>query len=407
MKIITAKYIYKDSQYLQNQAILFDEKIIKIAPLEELRSQYPDIEITQFSKNSVIYPGFVNMHTHLEFSANKATLDFGNFTHWLYSVFEHRDTLTQSLDSNAVQSALQQMLQSGVTTFGAISSFGLDMQACKDAQQRVIYFNEVIGSNPAAIDALFDDFKERLSASIALSDSKFFPAVAIHSPYSVHPVLLRESLKLANKDNLPVSAHLLESQAEREWLEHNSGDFLELFENFFKTSKAVNTISGFLDAFQNTPTLFTHCTQATPQELEYLNQHGHTVIHCPRSNRLLGCGRLNIEAVKNSTLGTDGLSSNYSLSLLDELKAALMLHSTIELKELALKLIESVTTNATKALQMPLGTLKEGYFADFAIFTLPKDLPYEDNASLALSTILHANHTDAVYITGKQLISIE
>ena len=403
MKIISAKYIFVNNEFIEDSAILFDNKIIKVDKLNNLKQEYPNTEVTIFSANSVIYPGFINPHTHLEFSANQATLKYGSFIEWLYSVFEYRDKLVNKLTDEILKDAINQMLKSGVTTFGAISSFGADLKACKEAPQRVIYFNEVIGSSPAMVDALFQDFKMRLIESQKLKDNKFYPAVAIHSPYSVHPFLLREVLKIAKEQNLMVTAHFLESQAEREWLENASGDFKELFEEFFKTSTPVTSIKDFLHAFKEQKTLFTHCTQATKKELEEINKNGSSIIHCPRSNRLLNCGKLDINSVENLLLGTDGLSSNYSLSILDELKSALIMHSNLNPKKLALTLIKSITTNASKALNIKVGKIEESYFADFAIFKLPNDLSDKTKESIALHTIINTQEATAVYIDGVEI----
>ena len=400
MKIISAKFIYISGEFKQNLAVAFDNKIVKIDTLENLKKEYPDARHINYEKNSVLYPGFINAHTHLEFSANRATLNYGDFINWLYSVIENRDELVKELNGDILEFAINQMKQSGVTTFGAISSFGADLQACIKTPLRVVYFNEVIGSNPAIIDALFSDFKQRLAESQKYQNDRFYPAVAIHSPYSVHPVLLRETLKIAKEENLITTAHFLESPAEREWLESNSGEFLEFFEKFFKSTKAVTTIDEFLNSFKS-PTLFTHATQAKDREFEIINKNNHSVIHCPRSNRLLNCGKLDINKVNNLLLGTDGLSSNYSLSILEELKSALFTHTDINLEELAVKLIEAVTTNASKALNLNIGKIEQNYFADFAIFKLPSDLKQSNNASLALHTIINCKQAEAVYINGE------
>jgi len=402
-KILEAKYLFVEGSYLKDKAVLFDKKIIAINSKKNLLKISPNAKVTNFSGNSVIYPGFINPHTHLEFSANSATLKYGSFIEWLYSVFENRDTLVKELTKEKLNSAISQMLKSGVTTFGAISSFGADLEACKNAPQRVVYFNEVIGSSPAMVDALFNDFKMRLKESQDIADDKFYPAVAIHSPYSVHPILLREVIKIAKEQNLMLTAHFLESKAEREWLEEAKGDFKELFENFFKTSSSVNSIEGFLSAFKEQKTLFTHCTQAKKKEIEQINSSNSSVIHCPRSNRLLNCGKLDINSVKNLLLGTDGLSSNYSLSILDELKSALIMHTEIEPKELALNLINAVTTNASKALDIKVGKIEKEYFADFAIFTLPDDLANTSDGSIALQSIINCNQADAIFIDGERV----
>ena len=44
------------------------------------------------------------------------------------------------------------------------------------------------------VDTLFADFKNRLDIA-KNKNQKFIPAVAIHSPYSVHPFLVRETFK--------------------------------------------------------------------------------------------------------------------------------------------------------------------------------------------------------------------
>ena len=404
MKIISAKYIFCNGKYEKDKAIVFNDKILEIGNIDYITKKYPDTNITKYEDNSIIYPGFINMHTHLEFSANRATLKFGNFIDWLYSVFENRDSLVQNLTNDTINSAINEMARSGVTTFGAISSFGADMQECKETPLRVIYFNEVIGSSPAMVDTLFNDFKMRLEESKVLQDDRFYPAIAIHSPYAVHPFLLREVLNIARKDKLLVTAHFLESPSEREWLENHNGEFKALFEKFFNTSTPVNSIDEFLNAFKGIKTLFTHCTQAKDKEFDFINENNSTVIHCPRSNRLLNCGRLDINKVKNLTLGSDGYSSNFSLSILDELKAALFMHTDIDLNNLALKLINSVTINATNALNIKVGDIKEGFNADFAIFTLPNDLKDSSDTSLALHTIINCNKANKIFIAGDELI---
>ena len=165
----------------------------------------------------------------------------------------------------------------------------------------------------------------------------------------------------------------------------------------------VTNIAEFLNAFKNKPTLFTHATQTNPQEIQEINNYKHSIIHCPRSNRLLGCGKLNISNVDNLLLGTDGLSSNYSLSILDELKTAIFMHTSYNLKELSLKLIQSITTNAQKALNLKIGKLKPNFYADFALFKLPSDLKNEDDGNIALHTIINCNRAKEVYISGKKV----
>ena len=403
MKIISAKYIFTGKELLIDKAIAFKKSIVKIDTLSKLREEFKDAKVYAFEYNHIIYPGFINPHVHLEFSANRSKLDYNGFTKWLYSVIANREELISQLNPQIIHNEIESMLKSGITTFGAISSYGAEMQECKNAPQRVVFFNEIIGSSPAMVDALFNDFKARVQESLNLNDDRFISGVAIHSPYSVHPILIREALKIAKAKNMPTTAHFLESPSEREWLESASGEFREFFEKFLKTTKPVNSIKGFLEAFNDKPTLFTHCTQCKNEEFEILNKNDHSIIHCPRSNRLLDCGKLDITKPKNLLLGTDGLSSNYSLSILDELKIALFMHTNIKAKELSTKLLQAVTINAAKALNLKIGQIKEDYLADFAVFKLPNDFEYNDIGSATLHTILNCNSAKSVFIGGQKV----
>jgi cytosine/adenosine deaminase-related metal-dependent hydrolase len=404
MKIIIADYLYIDGTFVENLAIAFESHIKAIDLPETLMEKYPDAELIRATPYTVLYPGFINTHVHLEFSANKTSLKYGSFMPWLDSVIEHRDDLMKECDNEMMRKECNDMLRSGITTFGAISSFGTELQVCEEIPQRVVFFNELIGSNAQYADMLYGDFLERVKASQSCeAKSRITPAIAIHSPYSVHPVILQKAVTLAKQNKMPLSTHFLESQAEREWLEKGTGEFKVFFEKFFNTSTPVTTIEEFLHAFDTYPTHFVHCVQATDEELSSLAQKGHSIAHCPRSNRYLGCGRLAIEKLTLPfSLATDGLSSNDSLNIFDELRGALMLHNHIDIQQLALQLLKSITSDAAEALKLNSGSLQVGRDADFALVTLP-ELPKRPE-EIALWSILHTKKVDALYIEGERYV---
>lgn len=404
MKIITADFIYTPQGFLQNQAVAFNEKIDEIGSFEILQTKYPDAQIIQSEANSVLFPGFINTHVHLEFSANKTSLKYGAFMPWLDSVIEHRDTLVNACNNDMMQAECETMLRSGITTFGAISSFGNELEICEKVPQRVVFFNELIGSNAQYADMLYGDFLERVNASMSCQKSaRITPAVAIHSPYSVHPIILQKAVNVAKEHTLPLSAHFLESGVEREWLEDGEGEFKGFFEKYFNTSTPVTNIEEFMHAFDTYPAHFTHCVQATQEELDYLSQKGHSIAHCPRSNRYLGVGRLAIENLQLPfSVATDGLSSNDSLNIFDELRAAILLHNDIPIQALAGTLLKSVTSSAADALGLPSGRIEIGADADFALITLPEQPKREEE--VALWSILYTKEASQVYIEGEQYV---
>ena len=404
MNILYADYIYTPKGFIANQAVVFDDTIQEIGTLELLTKKYPTANLIKTEPNSILYPGFINTHVHLEFSANKTSLKYGSFMPWLDSVIEHREELVSACTNAVMIQECQAMLRSGITTFGAISSFGNELEVCEETPQRVVFFNELIGSNAQYADMLYGDFMERVKASMSCEpSSRITPAVAIHSPYSVHPIILQKAVGVAKKYTLPLSAHFLESQAEREWLVHGEGELKSFFKKYFNTEVPVTNIQEFMYAFDTYPTHFTHCVEANQVELDYLAQMGHSIAHCPRSNRYLGCGRLAIENLKQPfTVATDGLSSNDSLNIFDELRAALLLHNEVPIQTLANQLLQAVTADAAEILGLNCGKIEEGRLADFALIKL--DEACKRPEELALWSILHTKEVSQVYINGEKYI---
>lgn len=400
MKIIAPSAILTTTGILSDQAVAFDTVIEAIAPLDELKARYPEADVTMSDTPTLLMPGLVNPHVHLEFSANRTTLEYGEFMPWLYSVIEHRETLMEECGSECMHQAIHTMLQNGITAFGAISSRGLDLDPAASSPQKVVFFNELIGSQMAMADALYADFIERCEASLRITRSGFYTGVAVHSPYSVHPILIQKALQYAKSHHLCTSAHYLESSAERQWLEHSSGALKPFFKEFLKQDQSMTDPKEFLNFFEGTNTLLTHVVHATDEELNQIKRAGHTIVHCPVSNRLLGNGAIDLSAINQHNLpwviGTDGLSSNYRLDLFEEMKIALFLHADTPLLAHAIQLLNAATEGAAKALGLNCGTLEKGKAADL----LWLELDHTPNEQTPIHLLLHHYPIRDIYIDG-------
>ncbi|MBL0703001.1 MAG: metal-dependent hydrolase [Sulfurospirillum sp.] len=404
MNILRADYILtcdKNFNILKNYAICFDKYILSVDKLENLVKQYPKAKVVKLPKNSVIMPGLINSHVHLEFSANKTTLKYGNFITWLNSVMLKREELLLQCSDEIVEKQLKTMQKSGTTTFGAISSFGNDFRVCHKTSQRVVFFIELLGSRIDSLELLLKNFKSRLQACKDNANEKLIPAISIHSPYATHPMLVSNALDIARKYSYVVSTHFMESKAEREWLDSGLGEFNDFFNNFTSNPQPMISASEYIKLFSEVKTLFTHCVQANKSELKMIKKIDGSITHCPISNRLLGVGKLNLSKVKNFTLGTDGLSSNVSLNLWDEMRAVLLSHEKIEINTLAEMTIKAVTTHGASALNINAGEIRVGKFADLNICELPDEV--KSLKEIALQLILHTKFTKTTYIAGEKV----
>jgi len=405
MKIISSKWVLtcdENSSIIEDGAIVFDKKIIEVDTLSNIQKKYPNIQITQLEDNSVLMPGLINSHVHLEFSANSTTLKYGNFMNWLNSVIKNREDLINKANTKLISSKLNKMKKTGTTTIGAISSYSFELEACLKSPINKVFFAEVIGSKGDMVDTLFADFKSRLNNAKKYKSKNFIPAVAIHSPYSVHPFLVRETLKLAREENLAVSSHFLESPEEFEWLHKDEGLFIDFFKNFLGQDKAVTKPMEFLNLFSNIKNLsFTHCVEASDEDLEKIEQLGASINHCVTSNRVLNNTKLDLSRLKNInfTIGTDGLSSNNSLSMFDELRNALMAHANENIIDFSKVLLKAATINGSRALGLNKGLLQKDCDADIIAINLPDEI--EDKDDLAMHIILHTKFVDKIIIGGE------
>lgn len=393
----------KDS-VIKNGAVVYTDKIIEISSDTALiRAKYPDAEFVYCGKNSVLMPSLVNPHLHLEFSADKTSFRYGNFIEWLSSVIKKRGGASEQKLQKAMKKELDGLKKSGVGAVGAISSFGKDLDIFSSSPLRVVYFVEILGASEERFEGSKNGFLQRFEAAKAKNSDRFEAAISVHSPYSCSEAIIDFGTSFAKQNSLKISTHFLESRGEREWLEKSSGDFAGFFGSVLGIQKSFFTPETFLKKFDGLKTLFVHCTNATEQEITKIGQSGSDIVHCPVSNRLLGQKLFDLKAATKQniacSIGTDGLSSNFSLNLWNELRCALFGYPDLDLKTLPFVLLKSVTTNGAKALGIDSGELKEGKNADMVAFRLP-DRP-DDTDCVALQAILHTTKVDKLIICGE------
>jgi len=406
MKILAPKYIFSENKILENYAVVFNKQIIKIDSLENIIKEFPKAEILESSPNSFLMAGLINSHTHLEFSNHTTEYNYGSYIEWLNSVVQNFQELSQNIDSEKIELTLQNMMKSGTTTIGAISSQALDFEALKKSPIRKIIFNEIIASQPHQVDSLFQLFLGRLNDCENIKDEKLIPAIAIHSPFSVHKIVVKKVLEIAKDRKYLVSAHFMESKAERDWLDNESGDFYNFYMKNYGVAKKSTTAKEFLTQFGEVQTIFTHCNYANHSELEIIFDKNHSISHCPVSNRLLGGNTLDIQKLNEQkidwNISTDGLSSNTSLNLFDELRTALFSHTFENVEQFAFSLLNSVTKIPAKQLRINSGDISTGKDSDMILIQLEDK--FHQVEKIPLHLILNKYPIYQTFIFGERIL---
>jgi aminodeoxyfutalosine deaminase len=285
-------------------------------------------------------PLLVNAHTHLEQSwldPYRPGVAGDTFTNWLVGTVGTASRALgdrrESVFRAAIETGIQCLLDAGTTTVGDISGSGLSIEPLLDSGLGGIVYIEVIAKTQeegnqqlARARAWIDRWRpqERNGLRVGLT---------IHTPYSVLPSILKAGLDFARKEALPLCMHAAESDEEYEWFLHGTGPVGETIRRWQMDfqSPGISPIqyleeSGALDL----KPLLVHVVQVDDADIRRIQQSGSAVVHCPRSNLRLRCGRMPLEKFLAAGvpvyLGTDSLGSSPSLNVRDEIEVAVALH---------------------------------------------------------------------------------
>jgi 5-methylthioadenosine/S-adenosylhomocysteine deaminase len=328
----------------------------------------------------VVLPGFVNAHSHLEYSVYAGFGDGLPFAPWLAMHNERKARIAIPEMEAAARLGAAQCLASGITTVGDCSYSGAAATACAQLGLRAIVYVEVFGLDGAEqIETRFRAHSERVAA--AWSD-RVRPGVSPHTVYTACPELWEAAFAL----EVPMATHFGESDAEREWVSNGTGPFADLLPPR-RTPNSIRELArrGLLSS----RLVAAHCVVLDEEEVQLLEDSDVSVAHCPRSNALLGCGvapvRDYLDRGLTVGIGTDSPASTPSFDVFDELRAALLSARSRERRPDALaaaEVLELATLGSAAALGLAdeIGSLEAGKRADLTVVSLEGSpfVPFEN-----------------------------
>lgn len=320
------------------------------------------------SFKGIIIPGFVNTHCHLELSHMKGLVDTGTgLIPFISNVVKHRDFPEEQI-LEAIEAADQEMYDEGIVAVGDISN-KTDTATTK-AKSKINYYTfvEMFDFMQSEMtDDTIDQYKTVFDGHSDQDGNKkcFVP----HAPYSVSEGLY-EFIRNENYQSDTVSIHNQETAAEQELFKTKTGDFLGFYEGFgFKLDKLHSTGKGSIySAMQNMnammKTLFVHNTMTSAEDIAAAldwNFRSYWAT-CANANLYIE-NRLPdyqsfIDADAKMTIGTDSLTSNWQLSVLEEMKTIKKYKSYVPVETL----ITWACKNGAEALGYDdeLGTIEVG-----------------------------------------------
>lgn len=340
-----------------------------------------DLGVGERFAGCAIVPGFVNAHSHLEYAVYAGFGDGLPFVPWIGVHIRRKEALTLD-DMRAIATVgAWDCLRSGITTVGDCSFSGGAAEAAAATGLRAVVFLEVFGRDTSALDR-FHELHARVEHA---TSERVRLGVSPHAPYTCTLEVYEACAGLA----LPLSTHLAESPAERDWLVDGTGDWTPLA-GFLVPPPGQTGVRLLAEAGLLGPQVTAaHCVHVDPEEIALLAHHRVGVAHCPRSNGYLGCGTAPVAELLAAgvpvSVATDSPASTPSFDLFEELRTAVVAARARARRPDALPAaaaLELATLGGARVLGLDgeVGSLVPGKQADLAIVALDETpfAPVED-----------------------------
>ena len=422
MQLISAKHLLTmDAPPIADGGIVVeDDKIIAVGPKSDLQNQYK-IEDKEDYPRHVLMPGLINAHTHLDMTFHKNYLmdpvrQLGvnvDFVEWLIQCIEYKKKASPMKLKEAVEEGLASCIETGTTCLADQGGFEGIFETVKKSGVRAVVFPELISYDGKVSQDLFESGLALVEKYADDESDLIHIGLAPYAPYAISKNILRLAAAHCRANRVPLMLQTAESFQEIEFFYNSSGDISDkLFPYFGWDEKPPNfkkTPVEYLDEikFLEAKPILVGCVQATKSDLDRIAKAGARVVLSPRSNHYLQLGEAPLAAMKEKgiclALGTEGLHSNATLSLWDEMRF-LDGSGTFSGEDL----LAMVTRNAAQALGLDgeIGTLAPGKKADYIVVDA-SEIPSTGDLCSNLIRTTKTYHIKKTAVNGKTLKGVK
>jgi cytosine/adenosine deaminase-related metal-dependent hydrolase len=277
--------------------------------------------------NAAIVPGFVNAHTHLEFSdLNEPLCPALPFTEWIRRLIQNR---WQRADRTAaIRQGLAESQRAGTAAVGEVATADWTEGPLPDDPITVV-FRELIGLASLSVKEQIAEARLFLQGASADKSATVLRGLSPHAPYSVHPQLLEEAVALSREFRSPLTMHLAETPAEIELLRQGTGDFVGMLKGLGAWTEDVFASRtrplDFLHILEKADrVIVAHGNYLDDEEIAFLAARPNfAVAFCPRTHAFFEHRDHPWQKIVAQggrvAIGTDGRCSNPDLSVWNEL----------------------------------------------------------------------------------------
>jgi cytosine/adenosine deaminase-related metal-dependent hydrolase len=335
-----------------------DGTIDAIVPVSEAGDDVQQLE-------GILCPGLVNAHCHLELSHMKGRIPpHTGLQEFVKQIVALRQVAPEAIQE-AIVTAETEMIANGIVAVGDISNT-LDTLSQKAKHHLAYYsFVELYDLDPSRAD-------EKIVAGLEIQkqfqENCVRASLVPHAPYSVTNNLWH--LLSAHFGIHTISMHNQETPDENAFFKTKSGSFLGMYErtkvnlDFFEAT-GLSSLQSILPIFKKAHHgILVHNSFTSAEDIQAVHAAMTNAFWClcPNANQYIEQTMPPVELLRsekaNIVIGTDSYASNWSLSVLDELKTIQHHHPDITVSEM----LGWATINGARALQMDkhLGSFEKG-----------------------------------------------
>lgn len=361
-------------------AVLVDgDTIGVVGPAAEVISANPDVSVADFH-HTILLPGFVNCHSHIEYAVFRGLLDNRKFGAWLLDFIDLKRKLEDDDFTTSSQLGAAECIASGITTLGESMYSGTSLDVMRDAGLRARAYQEVFGIDDQKLAEVTAEYSSLLDGLVERSGGLIEIGIFPHATYTVSPRLYQALAELARERGMKIATHLAESRAESKYIRSGTGVLAHDLREKVGWERASHEAFGVTPVkmlqqwnVYSSDMLAAHCVQITPQDVEILAKYDVAVAHCPKSNAKLACGIAPLPALMAAGIrvgiGTDSPASSNIMDMFGEMRTAIFLHRGHNQDVHALSTetcVRMATLGGARALGMDdlVGTLEAGKQAD-------------------------------------------
>ncbi len=312
-------------------------------------------------RGKAILPSFANTHTHASMMFLRGIGEDKELFAWLnQDIWPREKKLNPELVYALSRFAILEMIKTGTTFFS-------DMYFYVDETVRAV---QEMGVR-AAISYVGMDFSDKNKTisetetmerflSAKPPSERIVKAGGCHSVYTASEAMFAAAKDLCDKYGAYVHIHASETEKE-------VADCLNEF-----GCRPVELL--YKRGMLGKKTVLAHCVHLSDAEIKIMADTGTVVAHCPASNMKLNSGRMPWQKYADAglrlTIGTDGVSSNNSLSMITEMKIAALSAKSISNDFAAGRTVDvfkAATVNGFETFGFNAGKIEEGADADFIL----------------------------------------